>query len=352
MEKKMDKKRNSSRSHEDVEGEPVAKKSRLVFKTIIYDESKANQWLDDPPLAVWDHMIIPFLGLKDLALSRHVCTFFEAYWQDKFENNVLPLRVGYDVATINQVMDVIEILSSRREYTKLNPFVVLLGEGDHEITISSGITEQYEPNKLYITSSNITFLGKGIDTTTILGEIDIIEVQNITFKQMTVSNTNGDGDGIYIVNSEVEITDVAIKRCGDNGLMVIVRSEEKLTHGLQWWTERPEEKEQVVLTRCQFIDNICGVGANNLSNIKMVDCKVTNNKDYGMFVTDKSTVHVHGEASAIHSNDTGIYASESSKVRIHLPSHHNTVYNNGGEEGEERDNRRTKTGATITNVED
>ena len=47
---------------------------------------------------------------------------------------MLPLRVGNDVATINDVMGVIEILSSRREYTKINPFVVLLGKGDHQIT--------------------------------------------------------------------------------------------------------------------------------------------------------------------------------------------------------------------------
>ena len=105
----MEKSGNNSRPSEDVKGQPVAKKIRLVLKTIIYDETKANQWLDDPPLAVWDHMIIPFLSLRDLALSRHVCTFFEAYWQDKFSNNVLPLRVGNDVATINNVMGVIEI---------------------------------------------------------------------------------------------------------------------------------------------------------------------------------------------------------------------------------------------------
>ena len=55
----------SSKSPEDVEGEPVAKKSRLVLKTIIYDESIANQWLDEPPLEVWDHHIIPLLSLRD-----------------------------------------------------------------------------------------------------------------------------------------------------------------------------------------------------------------------------------------------------------------------------------------------
>ena len=49
----------SSRSPDDVEGEPVAKKTKLVHRTIIYDESIANQWLDEPPLEVWDHKIIP-----------------------------------------------------------------------------------------------------------------------------------------------------------------------------------------------------------------------------------------------------------------------------------------------------
>jgi hypothetical protein len=80
MIKKMNNKSSTcSRSPEDVEGEPVAKKSRLVHKTIIYDESVANQWLDEPPLEVWDHHIIPLLSLRDLALARPVCTFFEAY---------------------------------------------------------------------------------------------------------------------------------------------------------------------------------------------------------------------------------------------------------------------------------
>ena len=40
----MDKKSStSSKSPGDVEGEPVAKKIKVVYKTIIYDESVANQ---------------------------------------------------------------------------------------------------------------------------------------------------------------------------------------------------------------------------------------------------------------------------------------------------------------------
>merc|ERR1712166_686959 len=195
--RKMDTKSNKRPSEE-----PLTNKKRLVSKTIIYDESKPNQWLDDPPLEIWDHVIIPMLGLKDLALSRHVCTFFEAYWQDKFSNNVLPLRVGNDVATIEDVMGVIEILSSRREYTKLNPFVVLLGLGEHRIT-SSWIDEDgygYETT-LEITRSNITFVGTGKDTTTILGGFGIFEQENILFKNMTVTNTDAGDDGIRMSNA-------------------------------------------------------------------------------------------------------------------------------------------------------
>ena len=49
----------------------------------------------------------------------------------------------------------------------------------------------------------------------------------------------------------------------------------------------------------------------------------------------------------MHSNGKyGIYANSSGKVLIHLPSHHNTSYNNGEED------RKTEVGGTITNVED
>ena len=49
-----------------------------------------------------------------------------------------------------------------------------------------------------------------------------------------------------------------------------------------------------------------------------------------MYGDDFATVHLHGEATAIHSNgQVGIYADGSGKVLIHLPSHHNTSYNNG-----------------------
>jgi len=328
----MDKSSTSTRSPGDVEGEPVAKKTRLVHKNIIYDESIANQWLDEPPLEVWDHKIIPLLSLRDLALSRTVCTFFEAYWQDKFSNNVLPLRVGNDVATINGVMGVIEILSSRREYTKLNPFVVLLGKGDHQIT--SSWTCQYDDEyatTLGITRSNITFVGTGKDTTTILGGFHIDNFENITFKQMTVTNTSDLGSGISMSNAKVELIDVALKGNWHAGLYLTTNCTSETT---------------VVATRCEFVNSNYGASVfGRLTSAKFNNCVFHDNEEDGMFVVDKATVHLRGEATAIHSNSQcGIYAGDLGKVIIHLPSHHNTSYNNTSED------RLTEDGGTITNV--
>jgi len=311
--------------------EPVANKKRLVSKTIIYDESKANQWLDDPPLEIWDHVIIPMLGLKDLALSRHVCTFFEAYWQDKFSNNVLPLRVGLDVATINDVMGVIEILSRRREYTNLNPFVVLLDKGNEIVSSWTDEAGDKFEATLGITRSNITFVGTGKDTTTILGGFGIYEQENITFKNMTVTNTSEDGCGIYMTDANVALFDVALKGC-DNVALNLSHSSETI----------------VVATRCEFANSKFGaIVEGSLTSATFKNCVFHDNEMFGIYGLSSATIHMYGESTAIRLNKKcGIYAYNSCKVLIHLPSHHNTSYNNGQQD------RYARNGGTITNVLD
>ena len=76
------------------------------------------------------------------------------------------------------------------------------------------------------------------------------------------------------------------------------------------------------------------------------NCVFNDNKEDGVYGY-QSTIHLHGEATAIHSNGSrGIFAVHSSEVLIHLASHHNTTYNN------EEEDRKTHSGGTITNVED
>ena len=61
------------------------------------------------------------------------------------------------------------------------------------------------------------------------------------------------------------------------------------------------------------------------------NCVFHDNEYEGISGAYESTIHLHGEATVIHSNgENGIAAHDSSKVIIHLPSNHNTTYNNEG----------------------
>ena len=96
----------------------------------------------------------------------------------------------------------------------------------------------------------------------------------------------------------------------------------------------------------KYICRVHGTGS-SLTSGTFNNCVFQGNAADGIQVSNHALLHLHGEATAIHSNgEDGIYAAESAKVVIHLPSHHNTSYNNVG------DDRYTESGGTITNVED
>jgi hypothetical protein len=76
--------------------------------------------------------------------------------------------------------------------------VVLLGKGDHEVTSSwTNPHGHVYQTMLGITWSNITIIGQGIGETTILGGIGIHNKQNITMKQLTLTNTTDVGMAGY-----------------------------------------------------------------------------------------------------------------------------------------------------------
>ena len=147
---------------------------------------------------------------------------------------------------------------------------------------------------------------------------------------MTVTNTNG--VGIRISNAKVELIDVALNGCRACALFTPLN-----IHG------SPSETT-VVATRCEFANSLFGAILQNTSATTFKNCVFHDNSDKGLYVRE-STIHLHGEATAIHSNgNDGIQATFAGKVVIHLPSHHNTTYNNGDED------RSTINGGTITNV--
>jgi len=247
------------------------------------------------------------------------------------------------------VMAVVEILSRRREYTKLNPFIVLLGKGVHEITSSyedpyniqgklqTSHDDPYHsfaevritrPCTLRITCNSISFLGQGNEETIIKGGFAIEEQQNIMFKQMTV--TNPSGAGMIINDAEVELSDIVIENCEKYALNI-----------------RAGDNSTLVARRCEFQECQGGLASYHNTISHFHDCTFHAHNVFGLYVVHLSIVHLYGESTAVHSNrNNGIHAQGSGKVIIHLPSHHNTSYNNGGQD------RHTAQGGTITNVED
>ena len=109
-----------------------------------------------------------------------------------------------------------------------------------------------------------------------------------------------------------------------------------------------DSETTVVATRCEFANNRWGVFVQgSLTSATFKNCLFNENRNHGVFGYDNATIHLHGEATAVHSNgNSGIIVGNLCKVIIHLPSHHNTTYNNGGQD------RVTSSGGTITNVED
>ena len=122
---------------------------------------------------------------------------------------------------------------------------------------------------------------------------------------------------------------------------------QKRCGGLAFYIPHTTSETTVVATRCEFANNTYGVHVFGSSTSATFNkCVFNDNRSEGIQAYKSSTIHLHGEATAIHSNvDDGIFAFNSAKVRIHLPSHHNTFYNNGEED------RYTYSGGTITNVE-
>ena len=157
---------------------------------------------------------------------------------------------------------------------------------------------------------------------------------------MTVTNTSEYGQGIDMSNAKVELFDVALKECTNNAYAINMRG------------SKSNNRSTLVAARCDFTNNFGGVSV-KYGIVRLTDCTIKRNKYFGIFA-EKSDVHLHGEATAIANNTRcGIYACGFAKILIHLPSHHNTIYNNGEEDRDtEYGDRQTVGGATITNVED
>ena len=96
------------------------------------------------------------------------------------------IRVPEGCPTIGEAMDLVVIFSERNECTRANPVKVEVGEGDH---VMVGVAGNYGSGLLtHVRCNNITIVGKGKDTTTILGGFYVNGKQNVKMEQLTVTN--------------------------------------------------------------------------------------------------------------------------------------------------------------------
>jgi hypothetical protein len=289
----------------------------------------SSRWVNKVPHDIWVHQILhPFLDLKALSTLGRCNTFFEEYWQYVLKQNVI--RVPEGCPTVHQAMDLAVVFSERNECTRANPVKVEVGEGEH---VMVGVTGQYPGLSTHVSCNNITIVGKGKSKTTILGGFSVNGKQNVKMAQLSVTNavTNDAGFGLLCNGSgtNVDVTECCFKKCLDSGMDV--------TNGAT-----------VTATRCDFIENRqCGVSCFDANTkVRLNDSTMHHNGIHGLYAEgEHAVVDLHGTTTDIHSNKMdGIYASSRAKVNIHLPSQHNTSYDNVEED------RFQDAGGSIANI--
>jgi len=267
----------------------------------------------------WQYEIIPYLDLRQFANLR--ChSSFNMYWHVNMAKNVI--RVPQGCPTVEKAMALAVVFSAKKVYTTAEPLTIRLDKGVHEIVGD-------EDGLMAVTCSNITFVGKGKDQTTIRGGFRVENQQHVKFEELAVMNQSN-GTGLYLTGSEtnVDVLKCAVKECGGNGMYV-------------------GGGATVTATQCEFMENggdgVSCDGANTKARLN--DCKMHHNGEDGLWASSAAVVDLHGTKTDIHSNnDYGIRASTRAKVIIHLPSQHNTSHGNVEED------RVQEIGGSIANI--
>jgi len=270
---------------------------------------------------VWEHEIIPFFNVKELAMLRPTCKWCDEQWQEFLKRNTF--RVPEQVPTIDEAMRIGFNLAKQKEYSKEKSLMVVLSEGEHVVegsfTRSNGDVCE---NTLDITCSNISFIGQGKDKTTVHGGIVVLNKKNVTVKSLTLTNPDENitlvGLRVQGEEASVEMMDVSVKECGSEGLIVVSGA-------------------SVKATQCEFSENgWTGACVHDGSKGIFTDCTFHHNENYGVWADNVGTlVELQGEQTEIrHNSGDGLCASTNAIINIYIPTRSITalIHDNEGEE--------------------
>ena len=252
---------------------------------------------------VWEHEIIPFFNVKELAMLRPTCRWCDEQWQEFLKRNTF--RVPEEVPTIDEAMRIGFNLSKQKVFSKEKPLVVVLSEGEHGVegswTTSNG--DVYE-STLDTTCSNITFVGQSKDKTRVHGGFGVSNKKNVTVKSLTLTIPNGCGLDVTGEEASVEMMGVSVKKCSRFGLSV-------------------DSGASVKATQCEFSENgWTGVSVSRGSKGIFTDCTFHHNGGSGVYAFEEgSLVELRGEQTKIHHNgNSGLFADSTGIINIYIPS--------------------------------
>jgi len=327
-----------------------------------YAAQKPNLFLEGVPPLLWEQVIVNFFGLKDLALSREVCTFFETFWSERSKNNTLPLRVPQDVSSFKRaVEDVAYLLSERGNYTKDQPLKIELSQGVHEvesdeygykivevscsmkIELSEGVHEMESDKHGYIMLSVesgvcLTLAGASREKTIVHGGFQIggscNDAELVKMETMTVTNPKGNGIFVSFDAPEFEGKELLITGCSGHGFVALNQEEDE---------DSACTLTDCIVTNCGKYGIVSGEYDGNYGRINMhgEKTKITGNAYAGLLIDHWcSAIILHAPLtveSVSYDNHEGNWAGEGACVRIYQKGVviHGTAYDEDEEQNQE-----------------
>jgi pectate lyase len=170
---------------------------------------------------------------------------------------------------VEKAMALAVIFSERKEYTTDDPLKIQLEEGVHEIVGNGKV--------LNVTCSHITFVGKGNDQTTVRGGFQVVNQQNVTFEELTITHDGGHGLRLTGSETNVDVLKCAVKECGSVGMWV-------------------REGATVTSTQCAFLEN-AGLGmycGDANTKARLHDCTMHHNGGHGLYAFGDAVVDLRG----------------------------------------------------------
>jgi len=191
------------------------------------------------------------------------------------------------------------------------PNLVLLGQGDHEVTVRKNAKDQ---NRNYLLIDlPLTFVGHGRSMTRIVGGLEVKGDRNsmVPFRCVDLTITGSLGSGVW----NTGCLPMEFRRCDFSHNKVM---------GLDSYKDSAWR-----MTECNVLHNgSTGIGAKGAQG-EIIQCTVACNGNSGVRAQEESSIHIYGSSTTIHSNcgrpsktqgtRSGLFSTDSSVIYIHEP---------------------------------